>query len=169
MRIYGSIILSKTVDNGEELANLINEFTNDRDNTLGEVEANKRFKDCIDFNCDLPMAENILDMIYQNNEIAKWLKDNGVKNIFKIKMEINPNIDKIDEEQIMDGEFKRFDSASGRGVWKFVTIYNDGTTNVECIENEDEYDSSAEDLEIKLRNKKDIQEVRVYKQVKFFN
>lgn len=80
-------------------------------------------------------------------------------------------MDKIDTIHTMNGEWARISDAdvSGIGVFKFVTIYKDGYENVECIENEDEFDSSAENILLGLQNKKDVKEIRCYQQVMFFN
>lgn len=78
-------------------------------------------------------------------------------------------MDKIDLEHTMNGEFEKVDTISGPGVWKFVSIYDDGYENVECMENENDSDTSAEELEYHLRNKEDIKDLRIYKQVEFYD
>ena len=68
-----------------------------------------------------------------------------------------------------DWEEITFDEIKGKGWFKF-TYYIDGEGNgenpwAECIENEEEDDIFAQDLLIKLQNKKWLSDLRAWKSV----
>lgn len=77
-KIVGSLEFEGDID-CESFAETINNVTNNLDNSNGKVEANKTFKNVIDFECNLPMAENILDWVTGDTAFDKYLDYDGAK------------------------------------------------------------------------------------------
>lgn len=78
-KIVGSFEFDGGDINCESFAETINNITNNLNNSNGKIEANKRFKNVIDFECNLPMAENILDYVVSDTDFDKHLDYFGTK------------------------------------------------------------------------------------------
>lgn len=73
-KIIGSLEFDGGDINCKQFAKSMNDFVNNPEHQNGKIEASKTFDNVIDFECNLAMAENILDYIALNTELVAKLK-----------------------------------------------------------------------------------------------